>query len=187
MTPAVTLRFERRLQQPVERVWEAITEPEEIEAWWGRADVDLRPGGAMRIEWLNGDVTMPATIIELDPPHLLEIEGEPHGVLRFELEPDGDGTLLRFIAHSPIPDEFRSKVLAGWHFHLDALEDFVADGTRIDWPNWPLDRWQAIHDEYYTGALESDRHSSRQAAERYGRQGSASSVSSAADGRSGSS
>jgi len=166
MTPDVTLRFERRLQHPVQRVWAAITEPGEIEAWWGRATVDLRLGGTMRIEWLNGDVTMPATITELDPPHVLEIEGEPHGRLRFELEADGDGTVLRFIARSPVPDEFLSKVQAGWHFHLDALVDFVDGGTRIDWPNWPLDRWQAIHDTYYSGELDSERQSSRQAAER---------------------
>ena len=166
MTPDVTLRFERRLQHPVQQVWAAITEPDQIEAWWGRAAVDLRPGGAMRIEWLNGDVTMPATITELDPPRVLEIEGEPHGRLRFELEPDGDATVLRFIARSPVPDDFLSKVQAGWHFHLDALADFVDDGTRIDWPNWPLDRWQAIHDTYYSGELDSERQSSRQAAER---------------------
>jgi hypothetical protein len=97
---------------------------------------------------------------------VLEIEGEPHGRLRFELEPDGDGTVLRFIARSPVPDDFLSKVQAGWHFHLDALADFVDDGTRIDWPNWPLDRWQAIHDTYYSGELDSERQSSRQAAER---------------------
>jgi len=143
------LRFERRFRQPVDRVWAAITEPGELEAWWGRVDVDLRAGGSMRIDWLNSDVTMDATITELDPPRLLEIEGEPHGTLRFELEPDGDGTLLRLTTRSEIPDEFRSKVLAGWHFHLDALQDFLDDGTRIDWPNWPMDRWQAIHDRHY--------------------------------------
>jgi uncharacterized protein YndB with AHSA1/START domain len=160
------LRFERRLNHPVECVWAAITEPSEIEAWWGRANVDLQLRGIMRIEWLNGDVTMPATITELDPPHLLEIEGEPHGTLRFELRPDGDTTLLTFVARSEIPEEYRTKVLAGWHFHLDALEDFVDHATRIDWPNWPMDRWQTIHDEYYSGELDSDRQSSRQAAER---------------------
>jgi uncharacterized protein YndB with AHSA1/START domain len=160
------LRFERRLRQPPERVWSAITDPAEIEAWWGRADVDPRPGGTMRIEWLNGDVTMPATITELDPPRVLEIEGEPHGTLRFELAPDGDGTLLTFVARSAIPEDFRSKVLAGWHFHLDALEDLVDRGTRIDWPNWPLDRWEAIHDRFYSGELDSERQSNRHAAER---------------------
>jgi uncharacterized protein YndB with AHSA1/START domain len=143
------LRFERRLDHPVDQVWAAITEPGELDAWWGRVNVDLRAGGSMRIEWLNGDVTMDATITELEPPRLLEIEGEPHGTLRFELEPHGDGTLLRFTTRSQIPDQFRAKVLAGWHFHLDALEDFLDDGTRIDWPNWPMDRWQAIHDRHY--------------------------------------
>jgi len=161
-----TLRFERRLSHSVERVWGAITDPHELEAWWGRVNVELRAGGPMRIAWLNGDVTMDATITELDPPRLLEIEGDPHGTLRFELAPDGDDTVLTFVARSQIPEEFRSKVLAGWHFHLDALEDLLDDGTRIDWPNWPLDRWQAIHDEYYTGALDSERQSSRHAAER---------------------
>jgi uncharacterized protein YndB with AHSA1/START domain len=143
------LRFERRLDHPVDQVWAAITEPGELDAWWGRVNVDLRAGGSMRIEWLNGDVTMDATITELEPPRLLEIEGEPHGTLRFELEPHGNGTLLRFTTRSQIPDEFRAKVLAGWHFHLDALEDFLDDATRIDWPNWPMDRWQAIHDRHY--------------------------------------
>src|SRR5438034_5496688 len=128
------LRYERTLNHPVERVWAAITDPAEIEAWWGRATVDLRPGREMRVEWLNGDVVMPATITELDPPHVLEIEGAPHGRLRFELRPDGDATLLTFVARSQLPGEYRSKVLAGWHFHLDALEDFVDHGTRIDWP-----------------------------------------------------
>ena len=161
-----TLRFQRWLGQPLERVWAAITDPDELEAWWGRVAIELRPGGPMRIEWLNGDVTMDATITELDPPRVLQIEGEPHGTLRFELAPDGDGTLLTFVAHSRIPDDFRSKVLAGWHFHLDALTDFVDDGTRIDWPNWPLDRWQAIHDEHYSGEFDSERQSSRHAAER---------------------
>jgi uncharacterized protein YndB with AHSA1/START domain len=150
------LRFERRLKHPVERVWAAITQPEEIEAWWARANVDLRPGGAMRIEWLNTDedgntVVMPATITALDPPHLLEIEGEPHGTLRFELQPDGDATLLTFVARSEIPDDYRTKVLAGWHYHLDALEEFLDDGTRVDWPNWPLDRFEAIHERYEHG------------------------------------
>ena len=166
MSRDVTMRFERRLGHPLERVWMAITDPGEIEAWWGRATVDLRPGGTMRIQWLNGDVTMPATITELDPPHVLEIEGDPHGTLRFELAADGDDTVLTFVARSQVPDDFRGKVLAGWHWHLEALEAFVDDDTRIDWPNWPLDRWQEIFDEYYSGEFDSERQSSRQAADR---------------------
>ena len=64
---------------------------------------------------------MEATITELDPPRLLELSGDIHGVLRFELRPDGDETVLTFTSTLDLPDEYRTKVLAGWHFHLDAL------------------------------------------------------------------
>ena len=71
---------------------------------------------------------MHATITRLDPPHLLETTGDPHGVLRWELRPDGSGTLLTFSSTVELPEAYRSRVLAGWHWHLDALAEVVADG-----------------------------------------------------------
>ena len=38
-------------------------------------------------------------------------------------------------------------MLAGWHIHLDFLEEAL-DGHRVDWPNWPKDRWDAHHERY---------------------------------------
>src|SRR5829696_3400232 len=35
------LRFERRFQHPVERVWDALTRPERIPEWWGEGEVEL--------------------------------------------------------------------------------------------------------------------------------------------------
>ena len=80
---------------------------------------------------------MTATITALDPPRTLEVEGDPHGVLRFVLEPDGDGTLLTFTSTLDLPDEFRSKVLAGWHYHLNALERALngEETELVDLPN----------------------------------------------------
>ena len=49
------LRYERQLRHPPEKVWEALTEPEQIEAWWARAQLELAEGGHARFEWLNGD------------------------------------------------------------------------------------------------------------------------------------
>ena len=50
------LRFERHLRHPIDRVWRALTEPDEIEAWLARADVDLRSrAAAIHLEWLNTD------------------------------------------------------------------------------------------------------------------------------------
>ncbi len=42
----VICRYERRLRHPVDVVWKAITDPDEIERWTGsRPEIDLRPGG----------------------------------------------------------------------------------------------------------------------------------------------
>jgi uncharacterized protein YndB with AHSA1/START domain len=144
------LRFRRRIPHPIEAVWSALTEPGELLRWWGDADVELEPGGRFRMAWLNRDengnrAVMEATITELDPPRLLETSGDMHGVLRFELEPDGDATVLTFTSTLPLPDEFRTKVLAGWHYHLDALEDALDDMPRdlVELPEW-----EGIHARY---------------------------------------
>src|SRR3954468_651225 len=87
--PAV--RFERPLAHPVERVWRAVTEPEELAHWFpAGVSVDLRVGGA--IAFALGD---DGEVTELAPPRRFAFTwGEQ--LLRFELEPYDGGCLLRF-------------------------------------------------------------------------------------------
>jgi uncharacterized protein YndB with AHSA1/START domain len=146
------IRFERRIGHPVERVWAALTEPAETIGWWGDADVDLREGGRFDVRWLNTDedgngAHMHGTITRLDPGRLLEVRGDIHGVLRFELEPDGDATRLRFTSTLELPDEFCTKVLAGWHTHLDALAK-VLGGGGVDLENIVEEGWEEAHAAY---------------------------------------
>jgi hypothetical protein len=70
-------------------------------------------------------------------------------VLRFELEPvdGGSGTRLRFSSTLELPEEFRTKVLAGWHTHLDALET-VLDGGSVDLVNIAGGDWRDTHAAY---------------------------------------
>ena len=49
------ISFERRLGHAPERVWAALTDPEQLIAWWGEAEVELRPGGRFDVRWLNVD------------------------------------------------------------------------------------------------------------------------------------
>ena len=145
------VRFERTLAHPVDRVWAAITEPDEIEAWLARAAIDPQPGGRVELEWLNtGDeeVIARGTVTAIEPPRLLELDTDAHGTLRWELEPAGDATRLTFVATLAMPAEHVSLNLAGWHVHLAFLADWLDDGTRVDWPQWPRERWDAIHEGY---------------------------------------
>jgi uncharacterized protein YndB with AHSA1/START domain len=149
------LRFERHLDHPVERVWRALTEPDEIAAWLALAELDLREGGSVVLSWQNTDpdgnsAVARGTVTALEPPRLVEFDTDIHGRLRWELEPDGDGTTLTFTAQAQLPPDWELEVLAGWHIHLDHLEA-VLDGQTIDWPNWGRDHmpdWERIRERY---------------------------------------
>jgi uncharacterized protein YndB with AHSA1/START domain len=146
------LRYERYLRHPVEKVWEALTDPARLEDWLGAVEGDLVEGGSYTIRWLNTDLdgnnaVAVGTITRLEPPHVLEVDTDIHGLLRWELRPDGSGSHLTLTARSPITAEWLAIVLAGWHIHLDFLEESL-DGKAVDWPNWPFDRWEAHHRRY---------------------------------------
>ncbi len=66
-------------------------------------------------------------------------------VLRWELRPDGGGTLLSFSSTAPLPEEYRALVLAGWHWHLDSLASFIG-GTPANLVALP--GWDRIHQRY---------------------------------------
>ena len=91
----------------VERVWQAITEPEEIVQWLGEADLEPVEGGAVVLRWLNTPEQAVArgTVTAFDPPHVLELDTDIHGILRWELEEDGDACRLTFTASYPEKDE----------------------------------------------------------------------------------
>jgi uncharacterized protein YndB with AHSA1/START domain len=145
------LRYERRLRHPVDKVWEALTDPAQVEEWWARAEVELAEGGRARLEWLNGDAVAEGHITRLEPPRTIEFDTDIHGRLLWELEPDEDGTRLTLTVTAELPDDYLASVRAGWHVHLDFLEDAL-DGRPVDWSNWPKDRW-AKHNEVYEASM----------------------------------
>jgi uncharacterized protein YndB with AHSA1/START domain len=120
--PAV--RLERRLPDPPEIVWAAITERERLRAWFP-CDVIVSDG-----EWVPGaeisfpfpadvmDLTLTGEVLEVDRPNLLVYTwGEE--TLRFELAPDAGGTLLTLI--DELPANAAARNAAGWDNCLDRL------------------------------------------------------------------
>ena len=143
------LRYERRLNHPVEEVWAALTEPPRIRDWLGRAErFELEVGGAYEIHWENSDAVMEATITKLEPPRLLETDSESHGRLRWELAADGAGCRLTLIVTMDAPEHL-TKAAAGWHLHLDLMESRLDGATPVNWDedDWMSD-WERIHERY---------------------------------------
>jgi uncharacterized protein YndB with AHSA1/START domain len=105
-------RIEREItiDAPVDRVWAVITEPELISAWFsqaGPAEIDLRPGGVMRVDHGRYGV-FPTKIVRVDPPRFLsyrwasaypgeEATEDNSTLVEFSLAPSAGGTLLRVV------------------------------------------------------------------------------------------
>jgi len=66
------LRFERHLPKPIEDVWQAVTDPEEMRAWFPtRIEIDQWRVGATLTHFFDGHDTdpLPGIVLEWDPPH----------------------------------------------------------------------------------------------------------------------
>ena len=95
------VRLERHLDHPVEEVWAALVEPEQLVRWLAEAEVDPVVGGSVVLRWLNTDdranqAVMRGTITKLIPNSILEINSDIHGLLRWQLQRDDTGCTLRF-------------------------------------------------------------------------------------------
>src|SRR5215217_292439 len=108
--PMVPVQIERDIfiAAPVERVWVILTEPEHFRAWFAfdGAEIDLRPGGGMVMNWKEHGRFL-AVVERVEPPHRFSFRGsrlpedEPREgnatIVEFTLTPSGDGTLLRVV------------------------------------------------------------------------------------------
>lgn len=130
------VRFERRYDASPDELWSALTEPERLGRWLADvAELELRVGGRFLLQWQEGDQETDGTILALEPGRLLELNwtypGEPDSVARFELRPDGEGTIL-VLDHRGLPPGAIAGYGAGWHSHLDSLAAHLSGG-RADW------------------------------------------------------
>lgn len=114
------LRMERRLGHPPARVWPALTEPAQLARWFPSAvEIDLRPGGALTFTD-EGAPSASGVITDLDPPRLVAFTWDSDH-LRFELLPDGDGSVL-LLTHTFDDRAGAASFAAGWDACIAALD-----------------------------------------------------------------
>lgn len=133
-----SLRVQRRLAHPIQKVWEALTDPEQVGQWMQapNASIDGHADGHVDID---APLHMTGRILTWDPPRVFEHEfklppsklipsGED-GVLRYDLEPDGDGCLLTmtFSRLTPATARLFSGGIKGG---LDRLESHLESRLR---------------------------------------------------------
>lgn len=141
--PQWRLRFTRELDHPVPRVWQAVTDPAHLAAWFPqRITGGWLAGSPLTFSDPQGrSPDFGGVVLACEPPSLLEFRWGPD-VLRLEITARGAGCTLTLL------DTFgelgkAARDAAGWHVCLEALASHL-DAA----PGPPRNRWAEVHDGY---------------------------------------
>jgi uncharacterized protein YndB with AHSA1/START domain len=141
--------FERQLGHPIDRVWHAITEPDELAHWFPSSfEGELRVGAPLRFVHEDSGTEWAGEVRELDPPRrLVYTWGED--LLEFELESIGQdaGCLLRLVATMGTENK-AARDAAGWHVCLDRLDAWVGGADAQSPLSEPAPEWRAHYEAY---------------------------------------
>lgn len=117
-----------RFPEPVERVWRALTDRDELGEWLLPNDFAPRVGHRFTLrggDRLGVPPVVHCEVLELDPPHRLvlrwdEAAGSGDTTVEFTLRPVGDGTELRIEHHAPVDVAVRAgREGHPWHWSED--------------------------------------------------------------------
>lgn len=145
-----TLVLVRTLRHPPEKVWQALTDPNELREWAPfDADRNLATVGPANLTTV-GTPTPHVTegrVKRAEPPTLLEFNWGEND-MRWELEPRGDGTRLT-LWHN-IGRKFIAMGAAGWHICFDVLDHLLDEKPlgRIVAGDAMNFGWHRLHAEY---------------------------------------
>jgi uncharacterized protein YndB with AHSA1/START domain len=159
LTEPATLKIQRVLPGPIERVWSYLTESDMRRQWLASGEMKPEKGSSFTLVWRNDELTDPpgmrpegfgeehraqCRIIEFDAPRKLAFTWGDNGAVFIELKQYG-GEILLTLIHERLPDRGMTVMVgAGWHMHLDVL---VAQMTgEKPAPFW--DGWKTLKEDY---------------------------------------
>jgi uncharacterized protein YndB with AHSA1/START domain len=149
------LFYQRRLPHPRERVWAALTDPEQVKKWLMAASVaiDGREGGSYETVAGPSHIRATGKILTWDPPRAYEYEWivEPreelpegeNSFVRWELADVGGETVLT-LEHRRLTRATGLGFAAGWHAFIDRLSALLEDQPLPDW----ISRFAELRREY---------------------------------------
>lgn len=135
-----TVKLERLLPGPIERVWAYVTESDKRAKWLAGGEFDLRVGGRIELRFDNDKLSpdrkpsgasglhiSTGVITRLEPPHLLAHTWNSEKwqtECTYELAERG-GQVLLTIVHRNLGKDFVMPVMGGWDVHTGILEDLL--------------------------------------------------------------
>ena len=128
-------RFDAR----VEDVWSALTNPDDLAAWLGEVEGDLRLGGTFRARFFASGWEGTGRVEVCEPPRRLlvltkdadEPDAPDEHVIEVTLTADGAQTVLVW-EERPMPSNLLAAYGAGIQVHVEDLAAHLAGRERCD-------------------------------------------------------
>jgi uncharacterized protein YndB with AHSA1/START domain len=115
------IRHETEVDAPVHRVWQVLTDPDELNRWIAtQANVQLEKGGLYSLGWIQDGIDYSATkIVDIVPDQKLAIENPPGmfpnaTVVTWEMKENNGKTWLTFTHSGFDADQDVSGLYTGW-------------------------------------------------------------------------
>lgn len=141
-----TVRFERLLPGPVEKIWAFLTDGEKRGEWFASGALPAKPGEHFELKFKHSNLSPHKSpppdrfkdmdkngfvskerLLALEPMrrivHTFGQENPPPSEVEFLLTPEGNKVRLT-LTHRKIPDRaYAVNISGGWHSHLSILQD----------------------------------------------------------------
>jgi uncharacterized protein YndB with AHSA1/START domain len=131
------IRLSLHAKAPVEGVWAALTEAEQLNRWIAEdATIDLEPGGEFDFGWPN-EWGRPLKVLDLAAPNRLELSwadgpGET-SVVTWELEGSDGGTRITLVHNGFAEAVSQDEYYMGWADFVVRLKYMVEEPARWRW------------------------------------------------------
>ena len=138
--------FEIYIKTTPERLWEAITDPEQRAKYNFGASIvsDWKPGSRFEVGARDGSVVLgEGEIVESDPPRRLvqtmlalwsdEVKAEGASRITWEIEPVGDSCRLT-VTHDRLREGANPQLYGGWPMVLSGLKTLLETGELLTTP-----------------------------------------------------
>ena len=128
-------------------LWTALTDSSRLPLWLAPGEIELREGGAARLNFTDSGTVIDSVVTAFDPGLLIEYSwsgpGEPLRPVRWELDPVGAGATVTLTLQIPAGED-AARACAGWHAHLEMLAAAL-EGVPI---KFPFDLFKSARDAY---------------------------------------
>lgn len=140
-------RLTRSFDHPHASVWAALTEPARLVEWLAPGEIAGAVGGPAKLNFVDSGIVIDSQVSAYEAPRLVEYSwsgpGEPLRPLRWEVEPQGEGSLLTLTLRTPDGEDV-ARSCAGWEAHLEMLAAAL-EGVPT---KFPFERFKATREAY---------------------------------------